>query len=231
MTKQTRFSIFVSAFIMSIFLCTYSYAGYNYGFQHIVEDGDKASEIADGIIGETQMSFSILLKDALAEFTFHNSGPEASSITDIYFDDDVPLLIFATNAGVNKTGFEYSDNEDVEFTVGAKPGILPGGTNITFSSNYSYDSDKPTQPMGVNPGEWVKLYFTIAVGKTFDNLIYALDDESFRVGIHVQGFASDGSEAFVNGPGKPGDVVPEPATLFLFGFGLIGFAGISRNKS
>lgn len=36
--------------------------------------------------------------------------------------------------------------------------------------------------------------------------------------------------SFWKGPGEPGDTVPEPATLFLFGFGLLGLAGMTRKK-
>ena len=39
-------------------------------------------------------------------------------------------------------------------------------------------------------------------------------------GIHVQAFADEGSESFLN--------IPEPATMMLLGVGLIGMAGIGR---
>ena len=240
MIEKTRYSIIATALMLSFFLCSIAVATetYHYGFKHIVEDGDTAIEYADGDIGEEQMSFDVSFYETeeLVTFTFYNKGPEASSITDIYFDDDVPLLTFASDDGSNGTGFEYSSGyskdtkSGVAFSETADPGDLPGGEGISFTSNYDYDSDAPPPHTGVNPEEWVKLYFTLSTDYSFETLITALDNESFRVGIHVQDFASGGSESFVNGSGIPGSAVPEPATLLLLGFGMLGAAGISRKK-
>ena len=253
-----RYSIIATALMLSVLLCSIAFAAdtyddYYYGFTHIAETGDREDiEVVNGDIGEAQLSFVVSYKgqddegNDLVAFTFDNTGENACSITAIYFDDDVPLLAFASDAG-NGSGFDYSADYDkdtqtgVAFSEDANPGDLPGGGDplIAFSSDYDYDAD-PSKHKGVDPGEWVKLYFTLTEGYDYDGLIAALDNTTFRVGIHVQGFllGPDGSEAFVNStPGEPigsggggGAAVPEPGTLLLLGFGMLGAAGISRKK-
>jgi hypothetical protein len=185
---------------------------YQFSFDNITNNN-----AGDAAIGEAQLSMDVTGNGSQILFTFLNSGPEASSITDIYFDDDVPLLAFSS----------FIPSAGVTFTVGASPGNLPGGNLYSFSSNYDYDSDNPTQPMGVNPGESLGLVFNPNLGATLDSVIESLNIGSLRVGIHVQGFASGGSESFLNTPGTP---IPEPATFLLVGIGLLGIAGATRKK-
>jgi hypothetical protein len=167
----------------------------------------------DCAIGEAQMTVDVTDPGGgLILFTFRNAGPGASSITDVYWDDGALLAIHSIT---NTPGL-------VEFSSPATPGNLPGGNDASppfeVSAGFSADSDPPVQPRGVNPGEMLGVTFTLINGQTFADAIADLTDGSVRVGIHVQGFASGGSESLVNLP------VPEPGTLALVAGGVLAFA-------
>jgi hypothetical protein len=79
----------------------------------------------------------------------------------------------------------------------------------------------PVQPNGINPGEWLKVRFALQSGKTFSSVTNELNpaNPDLRVGIHVQGFASGGSESFV--------AVPTP-TSFAGGLAIMGMVGAGQ---
>ena len=152
------------------------------------------------------------------EFEFTNIGPEASSITDAYFDDGTLL------------GIASVDNSDpgVEFAQLAAPPDLPGGNNLVppfvTTAGFSVDSNPPAQPNGVNPGESLGIIFNLQGGGVFQDIIDELADGTLRIGIHVQGYASSGSEAFVNNgtvdpPTDPPGVIPAPGAILLASIG------------
>jgi hypothetical protein len=156
------------------------------------------------------------------DFRFTNTGPLASSITDVYFDDTVPALLGNPGTITHSTG--------VSFTAGCAPGNLPGGNPINFTASYCADSDSPVQPNGVNPGEWLQISYTLqnigGTTATLNDVLAAMASGAYRVGIHVQGFSNGGSESAIATP------VPEPAMLLLFGMGLLvlGRARLIRGR-
>ena len=199
--------------------CVAAKAGPTYSFTHIVETGDGPTELADGAIGEAQLFVELTdLVGSQVEFTFTNTGPEASSITDVYFDDGTLLGIASIT---NTVGL-------VEFSQFATPPDLPGGNNVVpafeTTAGFSADSDPPAQPLGVNPGEFLGITFDLQTGGDFDDILDELESGDLRIGIHVQGFASGGSESFINNgmfdpPPEPPCPIPAPSALILGGIG------------
>lgn len=163
-----------------------------------------------------QFGLSVTGTDIYADFRFSNTGPLASSIADIYFDWTSPTI------SLSSWGATLSQSSGVSFSWGASPGNLPGGNSIGFYSDLGLDSNSPTQPNGVNPGEWLNIRFA---GVSFANAVSGLNSGGLDVGIHVQGFSYGGSESFVTTP------IPEAETyaMMIAGLGLMGW--VARRRS
>lgn len=164
------------------------------------------------------------------QFTFNNTGPAASSIADVYFDDGTLLGIASL---VDKDDGTPLGHTGVDFSQGASPPDLPGGNSInpqfTVTAGFLADSDSPVAANGVNPGEWLGVIFNLQSGKNYADVLSALtagnnlgagDNPAgtLRVGMHVQAFGDGGSASFVSNA----FVVPVPAALWLLGSAIAG---------
>jgi hypothetical protein len=143
-----------------------------------------------------------------ATFRFSNSGPLDSSLTDIYW----------RSTSLVGGGSIVDSGAGVSFSWGAAPSNPGGG--IAWDAALSADSNAPTQPNGVNPGEWVS--FTLGYSGSFDALL----TEAGQVAIHLQhlGVGNEDSDWAVSTP------IPEPHiyALMFAGLGAIGF--IARRR-
>jgi len=173
----------------------------------------------DCTIGEMQMAVAVTDPGGgQVLFTFSNIGLAASSIADVYFDDGSLLGIASI---INTAGM-------VEFSQGATPGNLPAANNASppfaTTAGFSADSDEPVQPLGVNPGETLGILFDLVGGQDFADVLSELASQTLRIGIHVQGYGTGGSESFVN-------EVPEPSTALLLSISLAVFARGRRSSA
>ncbi len=182
----------------------------------------------DCAIGEAQLSVDVagvVGNPNQVLFTFANSGPDASLITDVYFDDGTLLGI----AGLIDSDDNYLGafgDPGVDFSQGAAPPNLPGGNSLPIpfetTAGFLADADPPPAMRGVDPGETLGVVFNLQGGGTLADILLELTNGDLRIGIHVQGYASGGSESFVNFP------IPEPGTGILL---MLGLAGLARSGS
>jgi hypothetical protein len=170
----------------------------------------------DCAIGESQFSVEVSdLGGGTVQFHFRNAGPLASVLSEIYFDDGSLLALSAV-----------IDGPGVDFEQDANPPNLPGGQMAVppFQVTQGFLAEAVPSPAqnGAGPTEWVRINFTLQAGRTFADVIDDLTTGELRIGIHVIGFGSGGSESFVNTP------VPEPGSLLLLGSGLAILLGLRR---
>ena len=201
-----------------------------YGFYCVTNNGGCSIlesqitvEIADGGSGSV-------------DFTFDNSGPTASSITDVYFNDASANPANGSNPDstigdfFDWTSMSLSDSgSGVSFSTDCTPGDPPGANGFTDPAGACADAQSPVASNGVNPGESLTVNVELLAGQTFAELIEAIDEGLFSVGLHVQAIGTQSvSEAGLlddgdtDGDGGGDDViVAEPASLLLLGSGLL----------
>lgn len=187
-----------------------------YGFTNIT-----GNNLTNAATGEAQFTLDVTEVGGRVQFEFGNTGPNPSRIA---------LLAFESG-GVLGSFFGLIEGAGVDFQLDASPGNLPGGNSLSPQFTEAFTASRaPGAANGVDPGETVAVIYNLISGKTFADVISALNDESLRVGIHVTSFGffpgdtvDRGSESFIVAPlnGPPPDVViPAPSAVILGGLGL-----------
>lgn len=195
------------------------------------------NDVTDCTTGENQLFVDVT--DAGSNqvlFNFSNVGANASSITQIYFDDNEAsrnlfnIASLIPSVGVsfaNHDGSSSDNNRNLPSGNTASPAFVATNPLKAFAT-----SRGGLQGNGVNPGESLGIKLNLVSGKNYNDILAALTAGSLRAGVHVQGFTGGGSESFVNLPPQDGGgnvEVPEPATLA--GLGLVtGLLAASRRR-
>jgi len=204
--------------LMAVSLGASSAGASTFGFDCLT--GNRSGDCG---IGESQLSVEVSdLGGGDVLFHFRNAGPEPSAISEIYFDDG-SLLDLST----------LTNGDGVDFRRDATPPNLPGGEDavppFVVTEGFLAESSEPPPLNGVGPGEWVKIEFALQAGRTFDDVLAELGAGTLRIGVHVIGFASGGSESFINEPAP----VPAPGAALLLGGAAAGVAArqLRRGRS
>jgi len=221
-----------SKFFLSIFFAglmfLYTFAPADaalYSFEIIDSDSGNAT------IGEAQFFVDVTNAGVNTDtganqvlFDFTNTGPIDSSITEVYFDDGSLL------------GIAQLDNRDpgVSFSQVVHPSNLPEGKNAVppFEATEGFYADSKQPINGVNPGEYFGIIFNLQFDpqdqekQDYYDVLDELSDGTLRIGLHARfpDIATPPSNSFINNPNP----VPIPASVWMFGAGLIGLIGIRR---
>lgn len=175
-----------------------------YPFEIFTANGDYCDD------PRVNLSVNVTGAPGFVDLTFYNDSTVASSIARIYFDND---SLLGTQQITNGSGTDFG-------TAFPGPGNLPGGKNLVppFEADreFTIGANAPPPENGINnagTGEWVKIRFELTGGGTAEDVINELDIGVLRIGLHIIAFDDGSSESAI--------VVPEPATMCLFGLGVL----------
>jgi len=217
MLKQITTSLAVAL------ITTSASAGATYGFTHLYEAGDGPSQLADGAIGEAQFSVEVIEESAgFVRFKFTNSGPDDSSMVQLYWEDTTNVLSSLQN-------WSTSTPSGVDFSGGsASPGHLPGSSPKIDDFSIQPKSQGGKSKNGVGPNEDVTVRFLYS--NSYFDVLEAMDNGDLLVGVHAQSFAGGGSESFVTtGTPEPPTGIPSPSAA-LAGAALMGLLVNRRRR-
>jgi hypothetical protein len=196
--------------------------------------------IADGgaAQGAGQVNLNVTdLGTGAAQFSWTvSAGAQTGmNIAEIYFDD-APAGLGSGN-GILTTPITITTETGVNFTAGsANPAELPGGNTLSpaFVTTSGLLADIAQgaggSANGLTIGDVLVFKISYAAGKSFANLLTALNDGSLRVGFHARSLTADAgitSEGFYS---VGTTAVPIPATGFLLLGGLGGLAALRRRR-
>jgi hypothetical protein len=201
--------LIVGAFVLPLVLGTSSAMASLYSFS-----GVNSNEVDVS----SQLSLDVTQVGSSVDFKFTNAlGGVNVFIGTIYFD------FLGTNLFSSLTQTDQSGT--VSFT-GVTPSTqnFPEGNTIGFTTNAEGDRNGGAVN-GVNLGEYLTLAAVLNSTANIDDL---LANGGLRVGLHIQGYQSGGSDSYVNTP--PTSAVPIPAAGWLLGSALVGLMGLRRRK-
>lgn len=174
------------------------------------------NDAGDCAIGTTQLSATVVQSGGDAVLMISMTGPQAGVVEQIFIESSfVTAISFQASTA---TGV-------VAFGTGQVGGNLPGGAMVGFDEvfNITADDPAPSNGIGRHPQDDISsqsgAFLLSFTGGDFSNLLTDL-----RIGVHVIGYSSGGSESFISTP------IPEPGTFALLATGLLGLATAGRRN-
>nr|WP_320013601.1 PEP-CTERM sorting domain-containing protein [uncultured Desulfobacter sp.] len=168
-------------------------------------DGGIASTAANGAAGLAEDTFDLTFDAGVGDINFYiddDLTPNGS-----FGEIEVAALELVQGAGTAPE-FVINQSEGQLEIIGVFTDVLDGFWNTGLFGDPGQDFDDITLPV---------IAASFNLGATFQNATDALNG-----GIDIE-VVNEGSFAV--------NVVPEPATMMLFGIGLLGIAGVTRRKS
>ncbi|MEG4287841.1 PEP-CTERM sorting domain-containing protein [Microcoleus sp. C2C3] len=181
-----------------------------FGFGNIV-GGDPPGDAY-----KNSFTFDVINQGSSVIFKIKNSGnPAALSmfISKVFFDDNGYLSAPVANIGNVGT---------VEFSGGTGNDQLPQGGN-SFTTNYAFSRNPGNgNAKGIQAGETLGLKFT----GNYNNVIYALNSGTLRLGLHVQALPGGASDSYISTNTQD---TPEPLTMLAAG-AAVGFGTMFKKQ-
>jgi hypothetical protein len=166
-------------------------------------------------VGEAQIKVDVIdAGNGRVNLVFTNTGPAASSVRGIYFDRPEEFGKLRLGPGVG-----------ARFVKGGKPRDLPGVPS--FVDDYRFTARKRRDSNGINPGESLTIVLRLANGRTYADVLSALETGTFKIGVFmIANTGTEGEASLVNVPNP----VPEPVAALLGAVACIGLGALGRRR-